>query len=94
MGLGFNESEASWSYSGFNEFRIKVAKARLFGIPVYEHTRYEQVQRRRHRKKRIDKKWRKRYGLKTVEVDEMVMLDTSFMNWKPSFAPTSFLPDM
>lgn len=26
MGLGFNKSDARWSYSGFNSFRTKLAK--------------------------------------------------------------------
>lgn len=36
----------------------------------------KQVQRRRHRKRRINKKWAKRYGYKTVLDDErMIMFD-------------------
>lgn len=39
----------------------------LTGRPVYIAT--TEVQRRRHHKKRIDKKWRKRYGV--YEVNKM-----------------------
>ena len=36
------------------------------GIPVYEHNFPEFVQVRRHKKKRINKKWLKRYGTRLV----------------------------
>ena len=48
----------------------------LTGYPIYIAT--QEFQRRKHRKKRINKKWRKRYG--TVELNsmphgEIVMMD-------------------
>ncbi|MCR4739156.1 MAG: hypothetical protein K5886_02715 [Lachnospiraceae bacterium] len=39
----------------------------LTGYPIYIAT--QEFQRRKHRKKRINKKWRKRYG--TVELNSM-----------------------
>ena len=51
-------------------------EALLTGYPVYIAT--QEFQRRKHKKKRINKKWRKRYG--TVELNsmshgEIVMMD-------------------
>lgn len=48
----------------------------LTGYPIYIAT--QEFQRRKHKKKRINKKWRKRYG--TVELNsmphgEVVMMD-------------------
>ena len=48
----------------------------LTGYPIYIAT--QEFQRRKHKKKRINKKWRKRYG--TVELNsmphgEIVMMD-------------------
>ena len=48
----------------------------LTGYPIYIAT--QEFQRRKHRKKRINKKWRKRYG--TVELNsmphgEVIMMD-------------------
>jgi hypothetical protein len=44
------------------------APADIFGVRVvvspFVPTEQVAVQRRRHRKKRIDKKWRKRYGVR------------------------------
>lgn len=48
------------------------------GYPVYIATK--EVQRRKHRKKRINKKWRKRYGcyeLNRMPHNEVVLLDNS-----------------
>lgn len=39
----------------------------LTGYPIYIAT--QEVQRRKHRKKRINKKWRKRYGV--IEYNSM-----------------------
>lgn len=51
-------------------------EALLTGYPIYIATK--EFQRRKHRKKRINKKWRKRYG--TIELNsmphgEIVMMD-------------------
>ena len=44
------------------------------GFKIYETTAItKQVQRRRHRKRRINKKWLKRYGCKTVLDDEKII---------------------
>lgn len=48
----------------------------LTGYPIYIAT--QEFQRRKHKKKRINKKWRKRYG--TIELNsmphgEVVMMD-------------------
>ena len=42
-------------------------KALLTGYPIYIATK--EIQRRKHHKKRINKKWRKRYG--TIELNGM-----------------------
>lgn len=49
----------------------------LTGFRLVETTAItKQVQRRTHRKRRINKKWLKRYGYKTVLDDEkMIMFD-------------------
>ena len=51
-------------------------EALLTGYPIYIATK--EIQRRKHHKKRINKKWRKRYGM--VELNKMphgevVMMD-------------------
>lgn len=48
----------------------------VFGYPVVA-TDYmrERVQARRHKKKRINKKWRKRYGEKSVPSRSIVIFD-------------------
>lgn len=55
-----------------------------FGYPIYIVTK--EYQRRTHRKKRINKKWRKRYGCNVVNMmpDGKVMLidGTLFMTKK------------
>lgn len=44
------------------------------GFKIYETTAItKQVQRRRHRKRRINKKWLKRYGYTTVLDDETII---------------------
>lgn len=66
---------------------------RLFGVPIYKHNFTESVQRRFHRKKRINKKWRKRYGFKVVQAEKAFMIDTSYLNIRPDFGRfESFLP--
>ena len=52
----------------------------LTGYPIYIAT--QEFQRRKHRKKRINKKWQKRYG--TVELNsmphgEVVMMDNGVL---------------
>lgn len=52
----------------------------LTGYPVYIATK--EIQRRKHRKKRIDKKWRKRYGvieLNYMPHGEVVMMDNGVL---------------
>ena len=51
-------------------------KAILTGYPIYIATK--EIQRRKHHKKRINKKWRKRYGmieLNSMPHGEVVMMD-------------------
>lgn len=36
MGLGFNKSEASWSYSGFNDFRKRLANEIGICLPLMD----------------------------------------------------------
>lgn len=51
-------------------------KAILTGYPIYIAT--TEIQRRKHHKKRINKKWRKRYGmieLNSMPHGEVVMMD-------------------
>ena len=49
--------------------------ASLMGKQLIETTAItKRVQRRTHRKKRINKKWLKRYGYKTVLDDERIIL--------------------
>lgn len=49
--------------------------ASLCGIRLIETTAItKQVQRRTHRKRRINKKWLKRYGYKTVLDDERMIM--------------------
>jgi hypothetical protein len=44
------------------------------GFKIYETTAItKQVQRRRHRNRRINKKWLKRYGYKTILDDEKII---------------------
>ena len=44
------------------------------GFKIYETTAItKQIQRRRHRKRRINKKWIKRYGYKNVLDDEKII---------------------
>ena len=46
---------------------MKDYKALLTGYPIYIATK--EIQRRKHHKKRINKKWRKRYGV--IEYNSM-----------------------
>lgn len=48
---------------------------RLHGLPIYTHNIFDHVQRRTHRKRRINKKWRKRYGFKKVPRDIIFAMD-------------------
>ena len=51
-------------------------EALLTGYPIYITTK--EIQRRKHHKKRINKKWRKRYGmveLNSMPHGEVVMTD-------------------
>ena len=51
-------------------------EALLTGYPIYIATK--EVQRRKHHKKRINKKWRKRYGVieyNSMPHGEVVMMD-------------------
>ena len=51
-------------------------EALLTGYPIYIATK--EIQRRKHHKKRINKKWRKRYGvieLNSMSHGEVVMTD-------------------
>lgn len=51
------------------------SSAYLNGFRLIETTAItKQVQRRTHRKRRINKKWAKRYGYKTVLDDERIIL--------------------
>jgi hypothetical protein len=47
----------------------------LYGISIIElPSRYIYIQKRKHRKKRTNKKWAKRYGFKKVEIDEAYLV--------------------
>lgn len=51
-------------------------KTLLTGYPIYIATK--EIQRRKHHKKRINKKWKKRYGmieLNSMPHGEVVMMD-------------------
>jgi len=55
-------------------------KAILTGYPIYIATK--EIQRRKHHKKRINKKWQKRYGmieLNSMPHGEVVMMDNGAM---------------
>lgn len=55
-------------------------EALLMGHPIYIATK--EVQRRKHPKKRINKKWRKRYGvieLNSMPHGEIVMMDNGII---------------
>jgi len=48
----------------------------IYGIPVILNLHQgEYVQRRKHRKKRIDKKWRNRYGFKFIPSKEVIIIE-------------------
>ena len=52
----------------------------LTGCPIYIAT--QEFQRRKHRKKRINKKWQKRYGmveLNSMPHGEVIMTDNSVL---------------
>ena len=52
----------------------------LTGYPIYIAT--QEFQRRKHKKKRINKKWRKRYGmieLNSMPHGEIVMMDNGVL---------------
>lgn len=55
-------------------------EALLTGYPIYIATK--EIQRRKHHKKRINKKWRKRYGmieLNSMPHGEVVMMDNGII---------------
>lgn len=55
-------------------------EALLRGYPIYIATK--EIQRRKHHKKRINKKWRKRYGmieLNSMPHGEVVMMDNGII---------------
>lgn len=55
-------------------------EALLTGYPIYLATK--EIQRRKHHKKRINKKWRKRYGmieLNSMPHGEVVMMDNGII---------------
>lgn len=55
-------------------------EALLTGYPIYIAT--QEFQRRKHRKKRINKKWRKRYGiieLNSMPHGEVIMMDNGVL---------------
>lgn len=55
-------------------------KTLLTGYPIYIATK--EIQRRKHHKKRINKKWRKRYGmieLNSMPHGEVVMMDNGVL---------------
>lgn len=61
-------------------------KALLTGYPVYIATK--EIRRRKHHKKRIDKKWQKKYGF--IEINSMphgqvVMMDGAIWMTKKTF---------
>ena len=55
-------------------------EALLTGYPIYIATK--EIQCRKHRKKRINKKWRKRYGtieLNSMSHGEIIMMDNGVL---------------
>lgn len=57
----------------------------LYGMRIITTDRItKDVQARTHRKKRINKKWLKRYGMKTIRDDTRAYManGTVFMTWK------------
>ena len=56
---------------------------RYGGIRVHTHDFHSYVQRRKHRKRRINKKWRKKYGMMRVDDDKVYFMDTSFLKLVP-----------
>lgn len=61
-------------------------KALLTGYPIYIATK--EIQRRKHHKKRINKKWQKRYGmieLNSMPHGEVVMMDGVIYMTKRTF---------
>lgn len=74
-----------------DKFNDSLDDAIMRGIPVFQ-SKYlptrNQVQRRTHRRSRINKKWRKRYGFKPLEkfayVIDPAFLSLNYFN-KPNF---------
>ena len=61
-------------------------KALLTGYPIYIATK--EIQRRKHHKKRINKKWKKRYGmieLNSMPHGEVVIMDNRIWMTKRTF---------
>lgn len=58
----------------------KMIEALLTGYPIYIATK--EIQQRKHHKKRINKKWRKRYGmieLNSMPHGEVIMMDNGVL---------------
>ena len=61
-------------------------KALLTGYPIYIATK--EIQRRKHHKKRINKKWKKRYGmieLNSMPHGEVIIMDGVIWMTKSTF---------
>lgn len=61
-------------------------KALLTGYPIYIATK--EIQRRKHPKKRINKKWQKRYGViesNSMPHGEVIMIDRALWMTKRTF---------
>lgn len=62
-----------------------LAFGQLFGLKIIENVHMvDQIQVKTHKKKRINKKWRKRYGLRNVPKKEVYMLNQNTIVGHPT----------
>jgi hypothetical protein len=59
----------------------------LFGMEIIKVPLFKQVQARRHRKKRINKKWLKRYGTKIIQIRPKSESDEYLVGMGKIFVP-------
>jgi hypothetical protein len=65
------------------------------GIPLYtsEYLRqHEYRQRRVHRRSRINKKWRKKYGFVSIPIEKMYLINLE--HFKLDFKPTFWIDEV
>jgi hypothetical protein len=55
----------------------------IFGLPIYtsEHLpkEYENRQKRTHRRSRINKKWRKKYGFVSIPIEKAYFINPEYL---------------